>query len=242
MRKRGSPFAGERGRRAPRDEPSDGGGTRNRGAEEQVQGGGETTGRRGAGGGPGAVGPGEAVAAEAPGPAPGDGPRAVAAEEAEEGVPVEPEPEERERALGEQLLRLAAEFDNYRKREIRERAEAWGRAKADLIEKLLAPIDDLSRVAHPEAAAGPLDPQAASLLAGIELVERKMLQTLEREGLQRIDAEGAEFDPAVHDAILTQLTDDPALDGRVAHVALPGYRFADRLLRPAKVVVWKRAG
>jgi molecular chaperone GrpE len=147
--------------------------------------------------------------------------------------------EDREAALRDQLLRLRAEFDNYRRRESRERLEAWSRAKADLIEKLLGSIDDLSRVAHPEGATAPRDSQAAAILDGVELVLRKMLQVLEREGLEAVEAEGAVFDPRVHEAVLTQPTNDARLDGRVAQVVLPGYRFADRLLRPAKVVVWR---
>jgi molecular chaperone GrpE len=157
---------------------------------------------------------------------------------AERTAGADEEPEE-VAVLRDRLLRLAAEFDNYRKRVDRERSEAWGRAKADLIEKLLGPIDDLSRVAHPEAAAGPADSRVAGILAGVELVERKMLQALEREGLQVIEAEGAAFDPALHEAVLTRPTGEAELDGIVAQVVLPGYRFADRLLRPAKVVVWK---
>lgn len=140
--------------------------------------------------------------------------------------------------LREQFLRLAAEFDNYRKRQSRERLEAWSRAKADLIEKLLPAVDDLERVAHPEVA-GSADAATASVLAGVELVLRKLLQTLEREGLERIEATDEPFDPTLHEALLTRPTADPALDGRIAQVVLPGYRFADRLLRPAKVVVWK---
>ncbi|MFN2431314.1 MAG: nucleotide exchange factor GrpE [Gemmatimonadota bacterium] len=165
----------------------------------------------------------------------GRGAAAISPASEDEG---EPQPDEEAQALREQFLRLAAEFDNYRKRESRERGEAWTRAKAALIEKLLEPVDDLTRVAHPDPSAASNE-EAAGLLAGVSLVERKMLQALEREGLERIEAEGAAFDPAVHEAILTQPTGDPALDGRVAHVALAGYRFADRLLRPAKVVVWK---
>jgi len=145
-----------------------------------------------------------------------------------------------EAAARDQLLRLAAEFDNFRKREARERAEAWNRAKADLIDKLLPALDDLRRVAHPEAAEAPPGSPLRALLGGVELVERKLLQVLEREGLAPVEAEGAPFDPALHEAILTRPTDDPALEGRVAHVAVPGWRFADRLLRPAKVVVWTR--
>ena len=112
--------------------------------------------------------------------------------------------------------------------------------EGDLIDKLLAPIDDLARVAHPDVAAVD-DPRVAALLEGIGLVERKLLDALEREGLRRVDAEGERFDPLLHDAVLTQPTDDPARDGRIAHVLLPGYRFGERLLRPAQVVVWKLA-
>jgi molecular chaperone GrpE len=172
--------------------------------------------------GPGAAGPGDRAGL----------PDAAASEAPPREAPAEA-------ALREQLMRLAAEFDNFRKREARERMEAWSRAKGDLAEKLLPALDDLARVAHPEAAEAPPDSAIASLLAGVELVERKLLQTLEREGLERIEAEDAAFDPALHEAILTRPTDRPELDGRVAHVALPGYRFGDRLLRPAKVVVWK---
>ena len=143
-----------------------------------------------------------------------------------------------EAALRDQLLRLAAEFDNFRKREARERTEAWTRAKADLIEKLLPALDDLRRVAHPEVAEAPVGSPVRALLEGVELVERKLWQTLEREGLQVIPAEGV-FDPSQHEAILTQPTTDPRLDGRIAQVVEPGYRLGDRLLRPSRVVVWK---
>jgi molecular chaperone GrpE len=149
-----------------------------------------------------------------------------------------PRPPAGEAALRDQLLRLAAEFDNFRKREARERTEAWSRAKADLIEKLLPALDDLRRVAHPDAAEAPPGSPVRALLEGVELVERKLWQTLEREGLQEIAAEGV-FDPAQHEAILTQPTADARLDGRIAHVVEPGYRLGDRLLRPARVVVWK---
>jgi molecular chaperone GrpE len=143
-----------------------------------------------------------------------------------------------EEALREQLARLAADFDNFRKRESRERAEAWTRAKTDLVEKLLPALDDLRRVAHPEAAEAPPGSPVHALLEGVALVERKLLEALSREGLQEIEALDATFDPTVHEAILTQPTDDPRLAGRVAHVVEPGYRFGNRLMRPAKVVVW----
>ena len=144
----------------------------------------------------------------------------------------------REAAAREQLLRLAAEFENFKKRTGRERAETWSRAQADLLEKLLPAVDDLRRVAHP-AEAGPVEGPAAALLEGVSLVERKILAALEREGLAEVEAEGAPFDPTVHEAVLTEPTDDPARDGRVARVLQPGFRFGARLLRPAQVAVWK---
>ncbi|HEY7529163.1 MAG TPA: nucleotide exchange factor GrpE [Gemmatimonadota bacterium] len=138
----------------------------------------------------------------------------------------------------EQLLRLAAEFDNFRKRVARERAETWGRAQAELIEKLLPALDDLRRVAHPPEA-GPIEGAAAALLEGVALVERNVLSALGRAGLVEVPAEREAFDPALHEAVFTEPTDDADLDGRVAGVLQPGYRFGDRLLRPARVAVWK---
>jgi molecular chaperone GrpE len=141
-------------------------------------------------------------------------------------------------AAREQTLRLAAEFDNFKKRVARERTETWSRAQAGLLEKLLPALDDRRRVVDP-ADAGPLDGPAAALLDGVSLVQRNVLSVLERAGLAEIPAEGQVFDPAVHEAVLTESTDDPGRDGRVAGVLQRGYRFGDRLLRPAQVVVWK---
>lgn len=138
----------------------------------------------------------------------------------------------------EQMLRLAAEFDNFRKRVARERTETWSRAQAGLLETLLPALDDLRRVVD-QADAGAPDGPAAALLDGVSLVQRNVLSVLERAGLAEIPAEGQVFDPAVHEAVLTEPTDDPGRDGRVAGVLQRGYRFGDRLLRPAQVVVWK---
>ncbi|MBA2565717.1 MAG: nucleotide exchange factor GrpE [Gemmatimonadetes bacterium] len=146
-----------------------------------------------------------------------------------------------EALLRDQLLRLRADFENQRRRELRERTEARSRAKAELIERLLGALDDLSRVAHPAVTAEASDPRVASILEGVQLVERKLLQELEREGLERLASEGEAFDPALHEAILTQPAPEVALEGRVAQVVQPGYRLGERLLRPARVVVWAAA-
>ncbi|MGH7566449.1 MAG: nucleotide exchange factor GrpE [Gemmatimonadota bacterium] len=138
-------------------------------------------------------------------------------------------------ALQDRFLRLQAEFDNYRKREARERSAAWARAKADLVQKLLGALDDLQRVAH-------LDPgktAASAVIHGVSLVERKLADTLEREGLTRIGEIGEPFDPHRHEAISILPASSPDQDGTVAAVAIPGYEFGSQLLRPAQVQVYE---
>lgn len=148
-------------------------------------------------------------------------------------VPDGPDPELD--AARERHLRLAAEFDNYRKRTERERTESWTRAQAQLIERLLDPLDDLQRVAH-------VDPEASttgSVLDGVQMVERKLLRALESAGLERIEAEGQPFNPEVHEAITTAPTHDREADDTVAQVFQSGYRFKGSLVRPARVQVHK---
>lgn len=138
-------------------------------------------------------------------------------------------------ALEDRFLRLQAEFDNFRKREARERSAAWARAKADLVQKLLGALDDLQRVAH-------LDPgktAASAVIDGVSLVERKLADTLEREGLTRIGEIGEPFDPHRHEAISILPASSPDRDGTVAAVAIPGYEFGSQLLRPAQVQVYE---
>ena len=139
-------------------------------------------------------------------------------------------------ALQDRLLRLQAEFDNYRKREARERSAAWARAKADLAQKLLGALDDLQRVAHLD----PAKTAAAAVIDGVSLVERKISDTLAREGLTRIGEVGEPFDPHRHDAISTLPAPSPEQAGLVAAVAVPGYEFGSQLLRPAQVLVYEQ--
>lgn len=131
-------------------------------------------------------------------------------------------------------LRLAAEFDNYRKRIIRDQSETLARAQSGLIAKLADVIDDLDRVTDHAGAA-----TKEALLEGVELVERKLKTLLETEGLERIFPTGERFDPEVMEALTTMPTDDPAEDDLVGTVFAPGYRFQGTLIRPARVVVKK---
>jgi molecular chaperone GrpE len=133
----------------------------------------------------------------------------------------------------DKYLRLAAEYDNYRKRTAKERLEAGARGQAELVSKLLDALDDLSRFAHvdPEST----DPQ--TLHKGIELVEQKVLKTLGAAGLEVLNPVDQTFDPTLHEAVATEPALSPEDDHTVAKVFQPGYRFNGQLLRPARVVV-----
>lgn len=136
--------------------------------------------------------------------------------------------------LNDQHLRLAAEFNNYRKRNERERQALASRLQADLVASLLDVLDDLERVAGSASEAS-----GEAVLEGVRLVEKKFGSVLEAAGLEAIDAEGEPFDPELMEALMTVPTDDPERDDRVADVFQRGYRFRDTLLRPARVRVWQ---
>jgi len=140
--------------------------------------------------------------------------------------------------LRDRYLRLAAEFDNYRKRTEKERAEHAVRAQGKLVSSLLEVIDDLERVADftPETTT------VAALLEGVQMVERKLLRALEAAGLERLEPRGARFDPEHHEALMTADTEHPHEDDTVGEVFQKGYRFQGHLLRPARVQVRKHSG
>jgi molecular chaperone GrpE len=134
----------------------------------------------------------------------------------------------------DRYLRLAAEFDNFRKRMLREQAETRARAQAEVVSTLLESLDDLSRVAG-------LDPAKSSVedvVAGVGLVERKLLRELQNQGLQKIGAAGDPFDPHDHEAVATAPAPAEDKEDHVAAVLQVGYRFGGQLLRPARVQVF----
>ena len=141
-------------------------------------------------------------------------------------------------ALRERHLRLAADFDNFRKRVERERGESWVRAQAQLLERLLEPLDDLARVADYDPATTP----AGALHEGCEMVERKFLRAMEAAGMEEIEADGRPFDPTIHEALTTVPAESAEEDNMVAQVYQKGYRLKGVLLRPARVVVKKHQG
>ncbi|MGH7644464.1 MAG: nucleotide exchange factor GrpE [Gemmatimonadales bacterium] len=140
----------------------------------------------------------------------------------------------------DKYVRLAADLENFRKRMLRERAELWAKAQADVVARLMDALDDLARFAHVDLA----ETDARALHEGVEMVERKFLKELEALGVRRVDQGGVPFDPHVHEAVTTAPAPDPARDHTVGRVLQAGYKHGDQLIRPARVVVliWQPAG
>jgi molecular chaperone GrpE len=137
--------------------------------------------------------------------------------------------------LKDQLLRTAADFDNYRKRARREMEDAKLRGKDEAIKEVLPVFDNLER-----AVAAAENAQAiSSVIEGVKMVLKLFEDTSERMGLKRIKALGERFDPAVHEAIQQQETDAHA-PGTILAEVVPGYMFGQRLLRAAMVVVARK--
>ena len=127
------------------------------------------------------------------------------------------------------LKRVAAEFENYRKRVLRDQESLVARAHERLVKELLPVLDDLER-----ALAAAEEHEEATLEEGVRLVHRELADALAREGLAEIETNGV-FDPHVHEALLSQPSDQDV--GSVLEVVQKGYRLGDRVLRPARVVV-----
>jgi molecular chaperone GrpE len=135
---------------------------------------------------------------------------------------------ERDQLLDD-LKRVAADFENYRKRAARERATVYAHANERLVKELIPILDDLGRAL--EAAA---EHEEAKLEEGVRLVHRALSDLMTKEGLAEIETEG-KFDPHVHEALLSQPSDEE--EGSVIEVVQKGYKLGDKVLRPARVVV-----
>jgi len=138
-------------------------------------------------------------------------------------------------SLFDRLARLQAEFDNYRKRAAKENADFRDFAVADAARALLPVVDNFS-LALKNASVKPED-----LRKGIELIHKQLLDVLQKLNVERVSAQGAPFDPNVHEAIEMVETND-APDHHVLEELQPGYRIKGRLLRPAMVRVAKKVG
>ena len=158
-------------------------------------------------------------------------------------LPAEPE-SEAIRRLESQLeesrdrqLRLAAEFDNYRKRISRERVEQSDRAQASLVMRLLDVLDDMDRLSAEGGAAS-----TEAIREAVGLVDRKLRKELETAGVERIDPVGEPFDPSIHEAVSIVPPPRPDLDHTVSATFQTGYRFKGALVRPARVQVYSAQG
>jgi molecular chaperone GrpE len=136
----------------------------------------------------------------------------------------------------ERLLRQTADFDNYKKRAARERNDAVGFANEALLTKLL-PVLDAFEMALAASAKGPASSQ--SLQQGVVMISSQLKNALADAGLEEIEASGKPFDPNFHEAVSQEQTDEVP-EGRVVRQIRKGYKFRNRLLRPAGVVVARK--
>lgn len=134
-------------------------------------------------------------------------------------------------AVKDLARRKQAEFENFRKRSDRERSETIKYAAAGLMGEILPVLDNLERAI--EASQAGTD---ENFREGVEIIYRQLRETLLKQGLEEVDAREASFDPHIHEAVGRVETDDRP-DGTVIEVFLKGYRFKERLLRPAMVSV-----
>ena len=128
--------------------------------------------------------------------------------------------------------RARADFTNYKKRVEREQAQTYQNAAASILKRYLGIIDDLERALK----SRPKDGEGAAWAEGIDLIYRKLLSILESEGIQLMEAEGKPFDPNLHEAIMSEVSDQHE-SGQIIEVLQQGYTLGDRVLRPAMVRV-----
>jgi len=148
----------------------------------------------------------------------------------DEHVEQEDQQEQVEQEVDDRLLRLAADFENYKKRAARERQETIAFANERLLKELLPILDDLERALNAAEQH-----EEAQLEEGVRLVHRSLGSLLERQGVKEIATEG-KFDPHVHEALLAQPSEE-AEQGDVLDVIQKGYTLGDRVVRPARVIV-----
>ncbi|HZF01111.1 MAG TPA: nucleotide exchange factor GrpE [Methylomirabilota bacterium] len=139
---------------------------------------------------------------------------------------------------GKNWVQTAADFENFKKRAARERIEAIQFANVSLLQKLLPILDNFEMA---QAAAQTVkDEKSSSLQSGVAMIQQQLKAVLLEAGLEEIDAAGKPFDPALHEAIAQQETAE-APEGHIVQQVRKGYKLRERLLRPATVIVAKKA-
>lgn len=134
--------------------------------------------------------------------------------------------------LNQRFLRVAADFDNYKRRTLTEKEDLAKYSTAKLIEALLPVLDNFAlAIKNPGES-----PEAQNLYKGVEMIYRQLMQVLEQEGMQRIEAVGQPFDPKLHEAIM-QVEDDSVAEDTVVEELRAGYMVKDRVIRASMVKV-----
>lgn len=138
--------------------------------------------------------------------------------------------------LRDKYLRLFAEFDNFKKRSLKEKIELSKMAGQVVIQALLPVLDDFDR-----ARKNAEDPDNEEYFSeGVDLVYQKLYNTLQQQGLREMDISSGEFDPELHDAIADIEVQNPAQKGKIIDIIEKGYFLNDKIIRHAKVIVGKR--
>jgi len=175
----------------------------------------------------------KAPPAGGPADAPGGG---EAAEAPQAGEAAAASPSDELAKTKDRLLRLQADFENFRRRSLQERRDIYQYGHENLVKDLLSTVDNLERaIGHArENGGGDLE----SFLQGVDLVYRELIGILANHSVREVEALGRSFDPAVHEA-MAQIADGSVAPNTVIEVLQKGYQLRDRLLRPSRVVVAK---
>ncbi len=137
--------------------------------------------------------------------------------------------------LKDKYLRLFAEFDNYKKRTVREKLDLMSTAAADTMSALLPVLDDFDRAKKAAEADNAKEP----LSEGVRLVYHKLYSTLKAKGLQPMETDGQLFDPELHEALTEIPAPNEDMKGKIIDTVERGYKLNDKIIRHAKVVVGK---
>ena len=149
--------------------------------------------------------------------------------------------QEENNELRDRLARRQADFENYRKRVDRERSETYNRVVADVAGKVLGVLDNLKRALESEASVEASESdEFRHFLSGVDLIYKQLSGVLEALGVKQIVAVGEPFNPHIHEAVITEATDEVEPDTVIQEIRA-GYRLGDKLIRPALVKVATRS-
>jgi molecular chaperone GrpE len=149
--------------------------------------------------------------------------------------------QEENNELRDRLARRQADFENYRKRVDRERSETYNRVVADVAGKVLGVLDNLKRALESEASVEASESdEFRHFLSGVDLIYKQLNGVLEALGVKQIVAVGEPFNPHIHEAVITEATDEVEPDTVIQEIRA-GYRLGDKLIRPALVKVATRS-